>query len=157
MISFVTHNMATGTNETQSRNTRLDTTMPGAASHTMRNTGGIFRNAFNRACHFGLGGCSEFGMSGLIQVSFAASLPQLPARTPPAEASISYQLAPRPPMGWSICSIGDNFEAIAKRYCRFWHKDRSNSPTHPRNFSRTFGPRQNNQHVDCQRKKPQSD
>src|SRR5271169_2292950 len=80
MISFVTHNMATGTNETQSRNTRLDTTMPGAACHTMRNTGGIFRNAFNRACHFGLGGCSEFGMSGLIQVSFAASLPQLLAR-----------------------------------------------------------------------------
>src|SRR5580658_9944028 len=74
MISFVTHNMATGTSETQRRKTRLDTTMPGAACHTMRNTGGIFRNAFNRACHFGLGGCSEFGLSGLIQVSFAASL-----------------------------------------------------------------------------------
>src|SRR5271155_3192215 len=73
MISFVTHNMATGTSETHRRKTRLDTTIPGAACHTMRNTGGIFRNAFNRACHFGLGGCSEFGMSGLIQVSFAAT------------------------------------------------------------------------------------
>src|SRR5271154_7064205 len=87
MISFVTHNMATGTSETHKRKIRLETTTPGAASHTMRNTGGIFRSALSRACHLGLGGCSEFGMSGLIHASLATSLPQL--------LRSNFRLAPR--------------------------------------------------------------
>lgn len=56
MISLVTANIASGTNEAANRAERLDTTTFGADSHTIRMIEGVLlRSAFSRARHLGLG------------------------------------------------------------------------------------------------------
>jgi hypothetical protein len=76
IITLVTASMATGINATITRQARLEATTLGAAFHTIRNRGGMFRKALSRSLHvegalgsFSVGAVpmpTGFGSEGLI-------------------------------------------------------------------------------------------
>ena len=50
-MTFVTYSAASGISATSTRHVRLATMTPGAASHTIRKTGGMFLRAATRSRH----------------------------------------------------------------------------------------------------------
>jgi hypothetical protein len=66
MIRRVTANIATGISARMTRTTELDTTIAGAASQTILNTGGMFPSARRRSRHFGRGKLRGFAGDAVI-------------------------------------------------------------------------------------------
>src|SRR5579862_7691550 len=64
MMTRVTASMARGVSAAINRHRRLATTTFGAASQTIRKSGGIFLRALSRSCHF------DWGVSAACFVAF---------------------------------------------------------------------------------------